>query len=100
MSNWCKKDIERKVKFLDEFGKEGEVAIVNVYKEVPNTIRVVEYPISLKSKIFHLGLPKEQEKEDSYGLKEPGDWYSEGKVSKDESDEIKRIIIPERVLSK
>jgi len=88
-----KKDIERKVKFLDEFGNEREVAIVNISKEVSNTIRVIEYPISLQSRIFHLGLPKEQEKEDFYSLENPGDWYSEGKVSKDEREEIKRIAL-------
>ena len=95
MKNWNKKDTGKIIIFKTLSGKESEeAALVRFYKEVPGIIKVIEYPLSLDSKIFHLGLSKLQEKNKLEDLNEPGDWYCKGKVSKQEYKELERIAKP------
>lgn len=94
---WNKKDIGWRVLFSDASGKLGDVAILKCYEQIPNTIMVIDHPISLYSKIYLLGLSKEQEKVAPYILEKIGDWFYMEKVSKDVREELDRIASVERV---
>ena len=94
---WNEKDIGWRVLFSDDSGKLGDVAILKIYEQVPNTIMVIDHPISLDSKIYLLGLSKEQEKVAPYILEKIGDWFYMEKVPKDVREELDRIASVERV---
>ena len=80
--------------YINELMEKDRVAISKIDKKIPNTLLVVHYPIGLNSRIFLLGLEKEQEKEYPWDMKKPFDWIYGGKV-KNNSDieELERIAI-------
>ena len=89
---WNKKDAGKILIYKTLYGQENEqIAVVKTYKETPNTIKAIVYPIGLNSRLFFVGLPKIQEKKDKGSLEDVGDWYFVKKVSKEEKQELKRI---------
>ena len=88
---WTNEDEDCILSHLNKKRELEVIAILETYKETPRTIKAIEYPISLDSKIFLLGLDKSREKESSFLFEYVGDWCYQGKVSRDEKEEIKRI---------
>jgi len=88
---WNKNDIGKIIIYSNLSKKKEKVAILEIYEDTPNTIGIVNYPISLNSRISLLGLRKSQEQKDSSLLDKVGDWCSLGEVSKDEREELNRI---------
>ena len=89
--NWTEEYIGNIIIYSNLSNKKEKIAIVDIYKEIINTIKVIDYPISLDSRISLLGLRKNQEKENLFQLEKPGDWYFLEKASIDEIIEIHRI---------
>jgi hypothetical protein len=91
MGQWNKSDIGKIISYRNENGYNEKVAICKVSPEVPNQVEILEYPISLKSRIALLGLIKNQEVKGEEYLKKAGDWYSVGNVLKDEMGVLEKI---------
>lgn len=105
MKKWRKSDIGKRILYRGEADCSSnlinnEVVIYNVYAKTPNLVGFVEYPISLNSEIFPMGLSskigkieiiKSQKKNDESSLEKAGDWCFLDKVSKDEMRELERI---------
>ena len=89
--DWNKNDIGKIIIYLNLSRKKEKVAISEVYENTPHTLGVVDYPISLDSKISLLGLRKNQEKKDFSLLEKTGEWCFLGEVSKDDREELNRI---------
>ena len=97
MNEWNKLDIGKIIvyKIKPELGgalMNEEVAIYGIDSRVPNIVKAINYPLALSSRISSvIGLVKSQEKEKEEYLKEPGDWYCKGYVSKQVMEELERI---------
>ena len=97
MSGWNKLDIGKIIvyKSKPEVGTiltNETVAIYDIDSKVSSIVKGINYPIELPSRITSvIGLIKDQEKDKEEYLKEPGDWYCKGYVSKDEMGELERI---------
>jgi hypothetical protein len=93
MSKWNKLDIGKVIVYKSKSElRNEEVAIYDVDVIFPNIVKAIGYPIALPSRITNvIGLIKDQEKEREEYLKEAGDWYFKGFVSKDEMGELERI---------
>ncbi len=100
MKYWNKKDIGKVLVYRTLYDQENEqIAIVKTYEETSNVIKAVNYPIALNSRLFILGLPKIQEKKDKNSLKNAGDWYFVKRVSKEERQELERILKSRKEIS-
>jgi hypothetical protein len=101
MKSWTKSDIGKILVYRKEMGFEQDeaVAIYGINSDVPNTVRIVEYPISLNSKIGLLGLVKSQEKGGRKYLEKPGDWFYVDEATKEEREVLDKIARTPKTLS-
>ena len=88
---WNKNDVGSIINYIDEKKEKGTLAILNIYEEIIDEIRGIEYPISLSSRIFRLGLKKDRELEQEILLKYVGDWCYQGKVSEVQREQLDKI---------
>ncbi len=93
-NEWNKSNIGSIVTFMDEYRKKVTIAIYDVNVDVPRTVDFVLYSIRLTSEITQrgsAGIPENQEKQSIDDLEKPGDWVYNGKVSKDEKEQLERF---------
>ena len=100
MINWNKSDIGKILVYRKEAGLEEDeaIAIYNICNNDSNTVRAIEYPIKLTSKIFLLGLTKDQEKESREYLKKPGDWFYVDNATREERSVLEKIAKSPKIL--
>ena len=97
MKRWKESDVGKRIIYRGQGLENNEVIIYDTNRDVPNTIRFVEYPltlnhevsviqspIALKSKIGMAGIIKSQEKKSKEYFEKAGDWCFVDRVSKDE----------------
>ncbi len=91
MATWNNLDIGRIIVYRNNSGKNEKIAICNYDKEKNNLLEVLEYPISLTSKLNVMGLSKNQEVKSEDYLERPGDWCSSGNVSSEERSVLEKL---------
>jgi len=93
MEPWIETDIGNILVYrkAGEDNSNEKVAIFEVYGNSLDSIGVIDYPISLKSKFALLGLLKCQEKKSKEHLKSAGDWYLAGIASQDEMNVLYKL---------
>jgi hypothetical protein len=100
METWNKSDIGKILVYKNENGFDKEYEIIAIYdidSRVPNIVGFMEYPISLDSKIGHIGLVKGDEKINRHYLKKHGDWFYVDNATKEERWVLERIALTEKV---
>ncbi len=96
---WDYSDVGNVIIYRGESGLDEKIAVYNVDLRVKNTVGFVEYPFNGKILFGHVGIIKDNQKQNRGFLKNPGDWYLVGRVSEEElkrldglKDKIKKII--------
>lgn len=96
---WDYSDVGNVIIYRGESGLDEKIAIYNINPKVINTIGFVEYPLNGKILFGHIGIIKDNQKQNGSFLKNPGDWYLVGRVSGEElkildglKDKIKKIV--------
>ena len=86
-------DVLARLNVIDLDGKKeiGRLAVVKTYEETPNDIQIIEYPMELDSKIYVMKFEGLKKRGNRLEFENVGDWCYEGKVSKDEREELNRI---------
>ena len=92
MKSWTKRDLGKILIYKDKFNKKNQALIINYFPDFPGLLRLIEYPISLDSKISYFRLPKYQMKDNPDSLEAPRDWCYKERVSKQQLEEIERLI--------
>lgn len=96
---WDYSDVGNVIVYRGESGLDEKIAIYNITPKVINTLGFVEYPLNSKLVFGHVGIIKDNQKQNKSFLKNPGDWYLVGRVSGEElkildglKDRIKKLV--------
>jgi len=89
---WIEEDKYVVFNYLNKERERETFVILEVYKETPNTIKVVEYPLTENPKPFLLGINRAREKESWLLFEKAGDWSYFQKLTRSEIEKAKETL--------